>query len=69
MAHRVDLHNELMRVALDPEGTGPAAQLRLGVQVVSCDVEACSISLVDGSICSADLIVGADGIRVGIQFF
>ncbi|KAK0453802.1 FAD/NAD(P)-binding domain-containing protein [Armillaria borealis] len=69
MAHRVDLHNELMRVALDPEGTGPPAQLRLGVQVVSCDVEACTISLVDGSICSADLIVGADGIRSTIRSY
>lgn len=69
MAHRVDLHNELMRVALDPEGTGPVAQLRLGVQVVSCDVEACTISLVDGSICTADLIVGADGIRSTIRSY
>ncbi|KAK0482059.1 FAD/NAD(P)-binding domain-containing protein [Armillaria luteobubalina] len=69
MAHRVDLHNELMRVALDPEGTGPPAQLRLGVQVVSCDVEACTISLVDGTVCPADLIVGADGIRSTIRSY
>ncbi|KAK0461975.1 FAD/NAD(P)-binding domain-containing protein [Desarmillaria tabescens] len=69
MAHRVDLHNELMRVALDPEGTGPPAQLRLGNQVTSCDVDACTISLVDGTICSADLIVGADGIRSTIRSY
>ncbi|KAK0190788.1 FAD/NAD(P)-binding domain-containing protein [Armillaria mellea] len=67
MAHRVDLHNELLRVAFDPEGTGPPAQLRLGVQVVTCDVEACTISLVDGTVCSADLIVGADGIKSTIR--
>lgn len=67
MAHRVDLHNELLRVAFDPEGTGPPAQLRLGVQVVTCDVEACKISLVDGTVCSADLIVGADGIKSTIR--
>ncbi|KAK0230622.1 FAD/NAD(P)-binding domain-containing protein [Armillaria fumosa] len=69
MAHRVDLHNELMRVALDTEGTGPPVQLRLGVQVVSCDVEACTVSLVDGTVCSADLIVGADGIRSTIRSY
>ncbi|KAK0206708.1 FAD/NAD(P)-binding domain-containing protein [Desarmillaria ectypa] len=69
MAHRVDLHNELMRVALDPEGTGPPGQLCLGSQVASCDVEACTVSLVDGTICSADLIVGADGIRSTIRSY
>ncbi|KAG7449471.1 FAD/NAD(P)-binding domain-containing protein [Guyanagaster necrorhizus] len=69
MAHRVDLHNELMRVALEPEKTGPPAQLRLDSQVASCNVDACTVSLVDGTIYSADLIVGADGIRSTIRSY
>ncbi|KAJ7643530.1 FAD/NAD(P)-binding domain-containing protein [Roridomyces roridus] len=69
MAHRVDLHNELRRLAIGPDGTGPPAVLHLVHRVVSCDVNAGSITLADGSVQSADLIIGADGIRSTIRRF
>lgn len=67
MVHRVDLHTELRRLALDSEGTGPPARLHLSHRIVSCDVDACAITLEDGSVQAADVIIGADGIRVTAQ--
>ncbi|KAJ7196198.1 FAD/NAD(P)-binding domain-containing protein [Mycena pura] len=69
MVHRVDLHTELRRLAVDSEGTGPPAQLHLGHRVVFCDVDACKITLADGSVRAADVIIGADGIRSTIRAF
>ncbi|KAJ7300833.1 FAD/NAD(P)-binding domain-containing protein [Mycena albidolilacea] len=69
MVHRVDLHTELRRLALDSEGMGPPARLHLSHRVVSCDVDACAITLADGSVQGADVIIGADGIRSTIRAF
>uniref|UniRef100_A0A3G9K5C8 Hispidin-3-hydroxylase n=1 Tax=Neonothopanus nambi TaxID=71958 RepID=H3H_NEONM len=69
MVHRVDLHNELMRVALDPGGLGPPATLHLNHRVTFCDVDACTVTFTNGTTQSADLIVGADGIRSTIRRF
>ncbi|KAF7354548.1 FAD/NAD(P)-binding domain-containing protein [Mycena sanguinolenta] len=69
MVHRVDLHTELRRLALDSEGMGPPALLHLNHRVVSCDVDACAITLADGSVQAADVIIGADGIRSTIRAF
>ncbi|KAJ7096820.1 FAD/NAD(P)-binding domain-containing protein [Mycena epipterygia] len=69
MVHRVDLHNELRRLALEDEGEGPPARLYLDSRVVSCDIDACSITFEDGTIRAADLIIGADGIRSIIRSF
>ena len=61
--HRVDLHNELLRLATseDTKGSKPAV-LRLGAQVVSASTEG-TITLLDGSRHTADLIVAADGLH------
>ncbi|KAJ7112866.1 FAD/NAD(P)-binding domain-containing protein [Mycena crocata] len=69
MVHRVDLHTELRRLALDSDGAGPPATLHLNHRVLSCDIDACSITLSDGSVHTADLIIGADGIRSTIRPF
>lgn len=61
--HRVDLHNELLRLATseDTPGSKPVT-LRLGAQVVDASTDG-SITLKDGSRHAADLIVGADGLH------
>ncbi|KAJ7702663.1 FAD/NAD(P)-binding domain-containing protein [Mycena rosella] len=69
MVHRVDLHNELKRMALGDGGEGPPATLYLNSRVISCDVGVCSITMEDGTMRAADLIIGADGIRSTIRSF
>lgn len=59
--HRVDMHNELLRLALD--GQEATSVLRLSSRVVSCDAEEGIVTLADGSTHTADLIVGADGVH------
>ena len=61
--HRVDLHNELLRLATseDTKNSKPVS-LRLGAEVVNAST-AGSITLKDGSCHTADLIVAADGLR------
>ena len=62
--HRVDLHKELLRLALcDAEGKEKGAVLRLGSPVVSVNVEDGIIELEDSSKHMADLIVAADGLH------
>ena len=59
--HRLDLHLELKRVALDPEGQGPVPVLHLGCQAVEIDVDAGFVKLDDGRTFQNDAIIGADG--------
>lgn len=58
--HRVDLHHELLRLALD--GCG-AATLRLGARVRKVCPESGNVELDDGSTYFADLVVAADGLH------
>ena len=65
--HRIDLHKELLRLALDEEGEGMPAILHLGSPVVEANVEEGSIQIPDGSVHSADLIVGCDGLHSALR--
>lgn len=58
--HRVDLHNEPLRLALDGED---AASLRLGPKTNKVDDQKGVIELDDGSVHQADLIIAADGLH------
>jgi len=58
--HRIDLHNELLRLALEGHG---AATLRLSAGVVKVSSEAGTVELSDGSSHQADLVVAADGLH------
>ncbi|KAH9880160.1 hypothetical protein J1614_002186 [Plenodomus biglobosus] len=63
LAHRVDLHNELKRLALQPNGTSKGAKLSLSTPVVGVDCEKGSLQFEDGSSVHKDVIVGADGVH------
>ena len=65
--HRVDLHNELLRLAtsVDTANSKPVT-LRLGAQVVDGSTDG-SITLKDGSRHTADLIVAADGLHSALR--
>ncbi|SPO27212.1 related to salicylate 1-monooxygenase [Ustilago trichophora] len=60
--HRVDLHNGLRQAALDS-----GAQIRTASRVVKVEAEAGSVMLESGEQLTADLIVGADGIRSAVR--
>ncbi|KAJ7484267.1 hypothetical protein FB451DRAFT_1169338 [Mycena latifolia] len=63
LCHRSDLHDELKRLAIGEEGTGPPAQLHLGKEVVSCDPVEGTLTLKNGEVHRGDLIIGSDGIH------
>ncbi|KAJ5519543.1 hypothetical protein N7453_001965 [Penicillium expansum] len=64
--HRVDLHNELMRLACDDtqqsSSTG-AVSIRCGVKVVGVMPDEGCVQLEDGTRHYADLVVAADGLH------
>ncbi|KAL4812165.1 hypothetical protein BDW67DRAFT_193954 [Aspergillus spinulosporus] len=62
MTHRVDLHNAL-RAAAAKEVNGRRVQIRLSSRVVTVDAEAGAVTLEDGSVYTADLVIGADGMH------
>ncbi|KAL4954144.1 hypothetical protein BDW69DRAFT_144488 [Aspergillus filifer] len=63
LAHRVDLHVELRRVATDPAGQGKPVEIVLKAEVVDYNAENGLVILADGSEHQADLIVAADGVH------
>lgn len=63
LCHRVDLQNELLELATRKDGPGKPCKIELGEQVVSCDAEFGSVTLKNGMMITADVIIGADGIR------
>lgn len=62
-AHRGDLQTALLKAATDPEGPGQPVRLLTDVACRGVDVSNSTVELADGRTMSADLIVGADGIR------
>ncbi|RHZ63413.1 putative salicylate hydroxylase [Aspergillus thermomutatus] len=63
LAHRVDLHSELRRLATTLDAPGMPVEIMLRSEVVSFDAENGSVTLSDGSIHRADLVVAADGVH------
>lgn len=62
-AHRVDLHEALRAMATGDDGPGKPAELVTSVAVESYDVHAGSVTLADGCMLMADLLVAADGVH------
>ena len=64
--HRVDLHNELKRMATEPRpSTASVAQIRLLSEAADIDLDG-HMTLANGQRLKKDLVVVADGVRVGV---
>ena len=63
MYHRVDLHETLKERATAEGYAGRPVMVKTSSRVASCDCEAGKIKLESGETLTADLIVGADGIK------
>ncbi|CAG8979137.1 hypothetical protein HYALB_00000270 [Hymenoscyphus albidus] len=67
-AHRVDLHEALKKLATTKDGPGIPATIHVKSPVVSYDPEGPSMSLADGTLITADLVIAADGIHsIGVN--
>ncbi|KAK7039840.1 FAD/NAD(P)-binding domain-containing protein [Favolaschia claudopus] len=70
MVHRVDLHKEMMRLALAPDAmTLPPATVRLGAAIkeINFDTEHPSVTTSTGEQHKFDLVLGTDGIRSTVR--
>ncbi|PQE15106.1 hypothetical protein CJF31_00007186 [Rutstroemia sp. NJR-2017a BVV2] len=67
LIHRVDFHNALKEIATSSEGKGTPAVLNLRSRVESVDVEAPSLTLIDGTTHTGDLLIAADGVHSKIR--
>lgn len=63
--HRIDIHKELLKSAFEEPGDGPKCTLKVNHKATGLDAEAGVIQFENGTTAMADLIVAADGIRVG----
>ncbi|KAL4982327.1 hypothetical protein BDW68DRAFT_192236 [Aspergillus falconensis] len=63
LAHRIDLHNQLKKVAMSPDGDYEAIPFRTGSRVVQVDPGTATITLEDGGQFRGDVLVGADGVH------
>ncbi|KAN0122958.1 zeaxanthin epoxidase [Hyaloscypha variabilis] len=61
--HRVDLLDALKEAATTEDGPGEPASIVLSSRVIGCDTSNATVTLVDGTSFSGDLIIGADGIH------
>ncbi|KAK0453209.1 salicylate hydroxylase [Armillaria borealis] len=63
MFHRQDMHATLLKTATSPEGKGTPATVVIDHICQSVDSEKGTVTFTNGRTISADLIIGADGIR------
>ena len=62
-AHRSDIHTALREAAVSKNGIGLPAELHLSSRVAAYDAETGAVTLQDGSVHTADLIIAADGVH------
>ncbi|KAL1737392.1 hypothetical protein EV714DRAFT_241420 [Schizophyllum commune] len=67
MVHRHDLHTALYERAVSAEEPGRPVRVHLGARVTTCDPEIGSLVTEDGATHTADLLIGADGIKSSIR--
>jgi salicylate hydroxylase len=69
MFHRQDMHATLLQTATSEQGQGPACTVVVDHVCKSVDYENGEVTFTNGKTIRADLIVGADGIRVSLFVF
>lgn len=67
MFHRQDIHRVLKETALDKAGHGIPCKIFINHRAIKIDCEAGIVTFANGDIIHADLIIGADGIRVRLH--
>ncbi|WWC64322.1 uncharacterized protein I303_106932 [Kwoniella dejecticola CBS 10117] len=67
LCHRVDLQQELMRLATTPDGPGTPCQVLLGSPVIACDPSTATVTTQSGKTYQADVVIGADGLKSVIR--
>lgn len=68
--HRVDLHKELLRLALDTTTDNhsiPPVKIQYGSPIADVDALSGKIHLTDGTVNAADLVIAADGIHSTVR--
>ena len=63
MAHRMRIHNALKDKALSTDGSSHPCELHLSSTVIDVDPDAATISLLDGTKVTGDVVIGADGVH------
>lgn len=66
LCRRYEIHNALKSAAVATEGAGPPVSLNLNARVIDVIPESATVVFRDGSTIAGDLVIGADGIKVGI---
>lgn len=66
---QISIHNALREALLSLETTGPVAKLHFSSRVVDVIPQSATVLFEDGSSTVADMIIGADGIKVGLFIF
>lgn len=61
--HRQDLHDELLRLALNSSSSTPEAKIHNGVNIIRIDTANAEVELSDGKVIKGDLLIGADGLH------
>ncbi|EIN09030.1 FAD/NAD(P)-binding domain-containing protein [Punctularia strigosozonata HHB-11173 SS5] len=61
--HRIDVHRQLKKLALDPDRPGAPADIRLGVRIRAIDCESATVTLESGEEFHGDVILGCDGLK------
>lgn len=61
--HRVDLHSQLRQLATQVEGPGRPCEVRVRAKVVDYDAQNGKVTIEDGEVLQADLVVAADGVH------
>lgn len=67
MFHRVDMHEMLYNTAISEDGEGTPCSVVVDHIARSVDYERGTVTFENGVTIEADLIVGADGIRVSTR--
>ncbi|KAL3452621.1 hypothetical protein BJX65DRAFT_266650 [Aspergillus insuetus] len=63
--HRADLHNALIEKALELENV----ELRVNSHVANVDFDSTTVTLANGTVVGADIIIAADGIKSALRDF
>ncbi|KAL7271024.1 hypothetical protein RUND412_006239, partial [Rhizina undulata] len=67
LIHRVDLHNKLKEMAVDPDRNGTPVEIHLSSRAVDVDTETATITLENGEKHEADVVIGADGVHSALR--